>query len=215
MSEAPENHGYRVLFVDDESRVLEGLHRMLHAYDKVWQMTFLTDPREALDVVEAEQFHAVVSDMRMPGMNGVELLTEIRRRSPNTARIMLTGHADIELVQRAVNEGEVYRFLTKPCIPFDLIKALCDALELSALKRESGRMLKRFREQNQALAELEAGHPVIAKVRKDASGAMIVDEEDLPDTVTDLVVEIRAEIDRSDSFNERFGEEKGCGEPKW
>ena len=208
MSGTPEDQGYRLLFVDDEPRVLDGLHRMLHPYQNAWEMTFLTDPREALDLVEEARFHVVVSDMRMPGMNGIEFLTEIRNRSPETTRIMLTGHADIELAMRAVNEGEVYRFLTKPCIPFDLIKALCDALELTALKRESGRLLKRFRQQREVLSELEAGHPGIAKVRKDSSGAIIVDEKDLPESVSELLKEIRAEIDRDDSFNEQFGKEE-------
>ena len=72
-------------------------------------------PIAALELVDKQEYAVVVSDLRMPDKDGVEFLSEVRKRSPDTVRIMLTGHADLEASIAAVNEGRVFRFLTKPC----------------------------------------------------------------------------------------------------
>ncbi len=103
----------KVLFVDDEPNVLSAIRRQLHNRTKV--MT-ASSGREALEILDAKgPFALVVSDMRMPGMNGAELLTEIRKRSPDTVRMILSGQADLASTIDAVNEGHIFRFLTKPC----------------------------------------------------------------------------------------------------
>lgn len=110
----------RVLFVDDEQRVLDGLKRMLRKQRHDWDMVFAMGGQEALTVFEAEPFDVVVSDMMMPGMDGVQLLSTIREKYPQTIRIALSGHADAAGLIRAV--GPTHQFLSKPCPP-EVLKA--------------------------------------------------------------------------------------------
>ncbi len=108
----------RILFVDDESNILTGLARMLRGMRKEIEMAFAESGREALEVMAKESFDVVVSDMRMPGMDGAELLAEVRRLYPDTMRIMLSGYAAPEAVMRTVTV--VHQFLHKPCEPDDI-----------------------------------------------------------------------------------------------
>lgn len=117
----------RVLFVDDEPNILDGIRRTTRG--KI-DATFAVGPQEALRVVtEAGPFALVISDLRMPGMSGVALLREVRRLSPETVRIILSGHADLEATIAAVNEGQLFRFLTKPCDPDALLTAVSDGVD--------------------------------------------------------------------------------------
>ena len=92
----------RVIFVDDEPRVLEGLRRMLRPKRNEWQMTFVGSAQAALDVLKAEPCEVVVTDMRMPGMNGAELLEVVQREYPDTIRLILSGQAETESVMKAL-----------------------------------------------------------------------------------------------------------------
>ena len=121
----------RVLFVDDESRVLDGLRRMLYAERKRWDMQFALGGEAALQACEQEAFDVVVSDMRMPGMDGATLLGHIRDRFPSSARVILSGYAEPTLSTRAVSVA--HRFLAKPCNAFELqsiIDRLCALQDL-------------------------------------------------------------------------------------
>jgi HD-like signal output (HDOD) protein len=122
-----------VLFVDDEPRILQGLRRMLRPLRKEWEMAFAGSGAEALELVEQQRFDVVVSDMRMPGMDGAQLLSHVRDRSPDTVRIVLSGHSDLEMVLRAV--GPSHRYLTKPCDAEALKAAVASALDLRELLR--------------------------------------------------------------------------------
>jgi len=110
----------RVLFVDDEINVLQGLQRMLHAQRHEWEMQFVNCGQEALDLLQREPFHVIVTDMRMPGMNGAQLLLEVKRLHPNVVRIILSGQSDQEALLRSV--GPTHQFLSKPCEP-DVLKS--------------------------------------------------------------------------------------------
>jgi CheY-like chemotaxis protein len=103
----------RILFVDDESKILDGIRRMLHGDRQRWDMQFATGGEAALQACEAGSFDVVISDMRMPGMDGATLLSRIRDRFPGTARIILSGYSEVALATRAVPVA--HRFLTKPC----------------------------------------------------------------------------------------------------
>ena len=122
----------RVLFVDDEPMILEAMRRQHHhRYD----VTTACGPEEALRIVdENDAFAVVVSDHRMPVMCGVDLLKQIGDASPDTVRIMLTGHADLQIAMDAVNGGHVFRFLMKPCDPEILRTAIDDAAEIFRLR---------------------------------------------------------------------------------
>ena len=116
----------RVLLVDDEPHVTEALKRVLR--EEAYDIRTASSARTALQILARETVDVVVSDERMPGMSGSEFLATVRRSYPNTVRILLTGHANLEAAVRAINEGEIYRFLTKPCKEADLTRAIEHAL---------------------------------------------------------------------------------------
>ncbi|MEQ8786568.1 MAG: response regulator [Pirellulaceae bacterium] len=113
----------RILFVDDQPRILEGLRRLLRGCRHEWDMEFATGGREALDRMSQQQFDVVVSDMRMPGMSGAELLARIREQYPDTVRIILSGQSDVGSIQRSV--GATHQYLSKPCSP-EMLKTTLD-----------------------------------------------------------------------------------------
>jgi CheY-like chemotaxis protein len=116
----------RILCVDDEPRVLQGLRQVLF---KSFDITAAESGEAGLAALDAgPPFEAVVSDMQMPSMNGAAFLTEVRNRKPHVSRILLTGHANIDAAIAAVNRGQIFRFLTKPCPPEELQAALKDAV---------------------------------------------------------------------------------------
>jgi diguanylate cyclase (GGDEF)-like protein len=117
----------RILLVDDDRSLLNSLTRRLRAR---YQIEAATSARRALTMLESQPpFAVIVADMTMPGMDGATLLGEVKRFFPGTVRVMLTGHPERDIVSRAVNDCEVFRFLTKPCPPEDLDRALEEATE--------------------------------------------------------------------------------------
>lgn len=117
----------KILFVDDESSVLEGLQRILH---RRFDIRTAISGGEGLVAIERDgPFAVVVSDMRMPGMNGADFLAEVRKRAPETVRMLLTGHADLHSAIDAVNRGNILHFLTKPCERDVLIAAINSGLD--------------------------------------------------------------------------------------
>ena len=116
----------RVLFVDDEPQVLEGIQRSLR---KQVDMQTATSGAEGLRLLnEAGPFALVISDMRMPCMNGAQFLTKVREHNPETVRMILSGQSDLQATIAAVNEGHIYRFLNKPCPPEQLLSAIEDGI---------------------------------------------------------------------------------------
>jgi response regulator RpfG family c-di-GMP phosphodiesterase len=115
-----------ILFVDDEQAILDGFRRNLR---KVCSVHTANSGEEGLAALEKQAFAVVVSDMSMPGMNGVTFLRQVRERWPDTVRVMLTGYADIENAMAAVNEGHIFRFITKPVSQETLVNVLAAALE--------------------------------------------------------------------------------------
>jgi ActR/RegA family two-component response regulator len=112
----------KVLFVDDEPEVLESYERLLR---REFNISIAIGAEKALATIRSYGPYAVViSDMRMPGMNGAEFLAEVRRHTPNTARILLTGYTDLEAAVAAINQGNILRFLSKPCEKEQLVEAI-------------------------------------------------------------------------------------------
>ena len=114
----------RILFVDDEKRVLNAMRGL---FRRDYELFLANEGAEAVRIAAENDIDVIVADQRMPGMTGIEVLAEIKRRSPRTVRILLTGYADPSAVEGSINIGEVFRFLSKPCPP----KMLRDTLSLA------------------------------------------------------------------------------------
>ena len=126
----------RVLFVDDESRVLNGIKRLLRGARCDWSMAFASDPRVALDILRDQPFEALVTDMRMPLMDGAELLAKARDTRPDMARIVLSGYSERAAALRAA--GLAHQFLAKPCDVATLRATVSRACDLRALLHDAG-----------------------------------------------------------------------------
>jgi HD-like signal output (HDOD) protein/CheY-like chemotaxis protein len=118
----------RIVFVDDEPQLLGGLRRMLWDRREVWDMRFAEGGPAALAMLEEGPADLVVSDVRMPGMDGPELLERVRQRWPGTVRMILSGHSDREFVYRSIKPA--HQFLSKPCSPQELKAAIDRVLKL-------------------------------------------------------------------------------------
>ena len=122
---------YRVLFVDDDANLLAGLRRTLRGLQEEWDMRFAGGGAEALDLLAVQPCDVIVTDMRMPGMDGAELLNEIRNRHPGMLRIVLSGYSEQESVMRMV--GPAHQFLAKPCTRESVVEVIRRGLELRRL----------------------------------------------------------------------------------
>lgn len=142
--EAAKSPVYRILLVDDEANVLSALRRVFR--QESYEVVACQDPKQALDMLKRESFQLIVSDYMMPGMNGGDLLKEARTISPDTIRVMLTGHADVNAVVSAVKSGAVYKFILKPWNDDDLRVTVALALEQYELIRKN-RALKQDNQQ--------------------------------------------------------------------
>jgi putative nucleotidyltransferase with HDIG domain len=145
-------HGERVLLVDDEPLVLEGLRRSV---GKEFVADLAGSPEAGLAKLRKHgPYPVVVSDMRMPGMDGAEFLAAVRVISPASVRVMLTGHGDIEAAARAVNDGQVFRFLTKPVTANTLLVTL----RACVVQYHSARLEKeQLKITTEALQQLDVG----------------------------------------------------------
>lgn len=116
-----------IMMVDDDENLLSSLRRQVHGK---FSASCVESPTRALEIFDKYgPFAVIVSDMKMPGMSGIELISEIRKRSPNTVAIILTGDGDVQTAARAVNESQVFRFLNKPCDSSVLLESIGLALE--------------------------------------------------------------------------------------
>jgi DNA-binding NtrC family response regulator len=116
----------KILLVDDESAELHGYQRVLH---RRYHTEGVEDPFRALELIQSGEYSVIVSDYRMPGMDGLELLRKTMEVAPDTVRILLTGVQDWDVAMKAVNECQVYRFLTKPVPQDTLLAVLHGALD--------------------------------------------------------------------------------------
>ncbi len=133
-TEAKEEQ-FALLFVDDEPGVLKSLRRVFN--EENYTIHTASNGNEALELLDKKKIHLIVSDHRMPGMTGAQLLRLIKQRWPEIIRIMLTGYADVQSIMGAVNEGAVYKFITKPWNDEDLRLTVSLALQQYVLIREN------------------------------------------------------------------------------
>jgi CheY-like chemotaxis protein len=143
---------HRVLLVDDEASVLSSLRRLLRR--EPYELVTANSGEEAIRLLEETRIPVVMSDQRMPGMTGIELLGEVRSRWPDTMRVILSGYSAVQTIIEAINEGAVYKFLSKPWNDEELKGNIRQALEQYDLKAENRRMGGQIAEQNDRLRKL-------------------------------------------------------------
>lgn len=167
----------RVLFVDDEELVAHSLKAAL--WNSVYQVATANSAAEALELLERQEFDVIVSDERMPGMSGAELLAAVRRRFPRTVRMIFTGFVDHEATIRAINEGEVFRYLTKPCRLPELEEALAAAIQFKR-RLAAVREMPQDEQRQQLLDELERTYPGITSTARDSQELILIEESGGP-----------------------------------
>lgn len=179
-----------ILIVDDEPNVISALRRGLA--DEPYLTAGAESAELALELMGRQRFNVVISDEKMPGMDGAAFLARVRVDHPEVIRIMLTGHASLEAAMRAVNGGEIYRFFTKPWDDIELRLAIRGALEKYRLEQENRRLLKTVRHQSQELKRLERCFPGISELRRDPRGAIFVDAEVSDEEIARVIAKCNA-----------------------
>jgi len=174
---------HSLLIVDDEEFVRNALVRALRNED--YDIRTADSPKAAWVALAERPADIVISDFKMPRMTGLELLQRVREEFPDTIRIMLTGHADTETVIDAVNNSEIYRFLTKPWNDDELKLVLRLAAAHLDSMRENRRLMELVTRQAALLEGIESRHPGITKVVRSQDGAVVIDEADLADLIPD------------------------------
>ncbi|MBC3954377.1 response regulator [Pseudomonas sp. DOAB1067] len=143
---------YTVLLVDDEENILNSLRRVLRG--KPYDLLLATSGDQALGLFELHHIDLIVSDARMPGMDGPTLLSEVYQRDPECMNILLTGYADMSMITKAINEGHIFRYISKPWNDDELRLTLEQALEMQSVRRDRDSLVERIREQNETLIDL-------------------------------------------------------------
>lgn len=144
----------RILMVDDEQPILRSLSRLL-AFEP-YELATASNAADALALLRDVESAVILSDYDLGGVGGVELLREARQITPDTSRILFSGHIDIDLLRQAVNGGEVYRFVTKPWNDDELLQAVRQGVERWQLLRHNRLLAERAEEQNRQLKRFNA-----------------------------------------------------------
>ncbi len=145
---------HRILCVDDEEGVLDALERVF--LDEDWEILRAADAKGALAILERTEVSVIISDYRIPGINGVGLLKEVSHRWPKPIRIILSGYAEAHAIVSAINEGHIYKFVPKPWNDNELLVTIRRAVEKFELDRENECLNKEVCRKNKELARLNA-----------------------------------------------------------
>ncbi len=187
---------HTVLLVDDDPLVIEGLKRALHK--EIYETLSAVSAQDAFEILARNKVDVVVSDEMMPGMPGSDFLGVVCYKYPETIRIILTGHPNLETALRSINKGHVYRFLIKPCSGVELCITIKQAIQQRELLRKSLGLLGTVRRQSSVLEELENQYPGITKVNRANDGAIDIFETD--EGLETLLENIDTEVKRSQSL---------------
>ena len=165
-----------LLFVDDEQHILNALKRVVRG--EGYRVLTSNDPQQALNIVQNEDVDIVVSDHLMPKMDGIEFLRRVREIKPATMRIILTGHAQLDMAIEAINQGQVYKFLTKPWDDAVLLQELRLAARIITLEQQNLELKAEVERQANLLEDMERKFPGITTVQKDEKGRIVIDDID-------------------------------------
>lgn len=158
--------GFTLLCVDDEANILSALRRLFRPQG--YRVLTAGSGAEGLEILAREAVDLVISDMRMPEMDGARFLAQARAHHPDTVRILLTGYADMESTVAAINDGQITRYITKPWNDAEVLLTVREGLERRHLEREKARLEALTRHQNDTLKALNAGLEAKVEARTEA-----------------------------------------------
>lgn len=164
---------YNVLLVDDSRNILKALERALRGDG--YRLFMAQSADEALIVLRSEEIDLIITDENMPGVSGTQLLEIVVEEHPEVIRFMITGATDIEVAKRAINQGAIRRFFSKPWDDFELQVAVQQSLEHRRVQRENKRLREIVQGQEAILRELEDKYPGISDRRTAEDGTYIID----------------------------------------
>ncbi len=162
-----------ILCVDDEPNILSALRRLLRP--KGYKVLVAESGKAGLELLQTEHVDLIISDMRMPEMDGAQFLEFVRAQWPETVRILLTGYADVSSIIEAINRGEIYRYITKPWDDNDIVLVVRHALERRLLEQEKKRLEHLTQQQNDELKALNAN--LEAKVAERTVALKVANEQ--------------------------------------
>lgn len=160
---SPSAHTWVVLCVDDEPNILSALRRLLRPSG--YRVLVAESGAEGLELMASEQVDLVISDMRMPNMDGAAFLAAVKAGWPDVVRILLTGYADMASTIDAINRGEIFRYVTKPWVDSDMLLTLRQGLERKALEADKRRLEALTQQQNETLRQLNESLEVKVQAR--------------------------------------------------
>lgn len=193
---------HKILVIDDEQNIINALRRVLRKEE--YQIIFANSGEEGLAILEKERISLVLSDQKLPGIQGTELLKMVKEKYPETVRMLLTGCVDISIAQEAINKGQIFKFIIKPWDNEDLRATIKLGIENYKLKLENIRLLKQIQEQNVELMNfnktLEEQVANRTKELRDAYGKM---NKTFLDTIQSLALAIEAKDPYTKGHSER------------
>ncbi len=162
----------KLAFIDDEQRILRSMKLL---FRKTHDVFITTDPNEYMNYIRNNHVHVAVSDQRMPERVGVDILREVKEISPSTMRILLTGYADLNAIIGSINDGEIYRYLTKPCKSEELLSVVGRATEIALTYNPDEDVAPIHNSDNkQTLLVIDETNELIEQIRKQFSNNYIV-----------------------------------------
>ncbi len=172
---------YRIMVVDDEQNILNAMRRIMRK-EKDWEVEFFDSAEAAVKRAHAASFELFLSDFRMPEMDGVKFLSEVKKIHPDAVRLILSGYTDLEALLGAINEAEIFRFISKPWQDYDLVMTLKQALAQREMLMENRSLADKVRAQRAelqnrktALEKLKESNPVLADVKWAVDGSIILE----------------------------------------
>lgn len=174
---------YRIMLVDDEENILRALKRVLNT-EGDYEIEMFTNAKLAIQRARETKFHLILSDYRMPEMDGVSFLAEVKMMQPQAIRLILSGYSDLDALLGAINRAEIFRFISKPWEDYELKQIIAQALKHQTVIEENQQLADLVRTQqiklNQQtilLNKLEEETPGITQVNWADDGSIILDEE--------------------------------------
>lgn len=172
----------KIQLVDDEPNILNALKRLLRPHD--WEIHTYDNVEAALGGLLEHKYAVIISDYQMPTADGVTYLQFAKQRQPNAMRLVLSAYGDRNSMIKAINQAEVYRYLSKPWDDYEVVAAIKSAIDIYELKSENQRLLdevdaqhRMIKAREQELLRLEKDNPGITRVKRDADGSVLIDDQ--------------------------------------